>query len=93
MNHALNQVFNAVYSLDSIGKNEEHFIKKLVWRDFSYYQMYYYPDLATRNINSKFDKFEWENELQLPKKWQIGKTGIPTVDAGMRELWQTIACE
>ena len=84
-----NQVFNAVYSLDSIGENEEHFIKELVWRDFSYYQMYYYPDLATRNINSKFDKFEWENDPQLLKKWQIGKTGIPIVDAGMRELWQT----
>ncbi len=51
MNHALNQVFNAVYNLDSIDENEEHFIKELVWRDFSYYQMYYYPDLVTRNIN------------------------------------------
>ena len=84
-----NQVFNAVYSLDSIGENEEHFVKELAWRDFSYYQMYYYPDLSTKNINSKFDNFAWENDTDLLKAWQIGKTGIPIVDAGMRELWQT----
>ena len=84
-----NQVFNAVYSLDSIGENEEHFIKELAWRDFSYYQMYYYPDLPTKNINPKFDEFAWENDTDLLKAWQIGQTGIPIVDAGMRELWQT----
>ena len=84
-----NQVFNSVYSLDSIGENEEHFIKELAWRDFCYYQMYYYPDLTTKNINPKFDNFEWQNNSDLLKAWQTGKTGIPIVDAGMRELWQT----
>ncbi|QWU98576.1 cryptochrome/photolyase family protein [Francisella salimarina] len=84
-----NQIFNAVQSLDYIGNNEEHFIKELVWRDFSYYQIYYYPELHNKNINQKFDSFEWDNDPTLLKKWQTGHTGIPIVDAGMRELWQT----
>ncbi|MEY8714314.1 deoxyribodipyrimidine photo-lyase [Francisella philomiragia] len=84
-----NQIFNAVQSLDYIGNNEEHFIKELVWRDFSYYQIYYYPELHNKNINQKFDSFEWNNDPILLKKWQTGHTGIPIVDAGMRELWQT----
>ncbi|MEY8766209.1 MULTISPECIES: cryptochrome/photolyase family protein [Francisella] len=84
-----NQIFNAVQSLDYIGNNEEHFIKELVWRDFSYYQIYYYPELHNKNINQKFDSFEWDNDPILLKKWQTGHTGIPIVDAGMRELWQT----
>ncbi|WP_150465003.1 cryptochrome/photolyase family protein [Francisella sp. SYW-2] len=84
-----NQIFNAVQNLDYIGNNEEHFIKELVWRDFSYYQIYYYPELHNKNINQKFDSFEWDNDLTLLKKWQTGQTGIPIVDAGMRELWQT----
>ncbi|WP_150467469.1 cryptochrome/photolyase family protein [Francisella sp. SYW-9] len=84
-----NQIFNAVQSLDTIGSNEEHFIKELVWRDFSYYQIYYYPELYNKNINQKFDNFEWDNNPTILKKWQQGQTGIPIVDAGMRELWQT----
>lgn len=84
-----NQVFNAVYNLDSIGVNHEHFIKELVWRDFCYYQAYYYPNLDSQNINPKFDNFDWDNDSTLLKKWQHGQTGIPIVDAGMRELWQT----
>lgn len=84
-----NQIFNAVYSLDTISYNHEHFIKELIWRDFCYYQIYYYPNLDTKNINSKFDTFEWSDDKHLLKKWQTGQTGIPIVDAGMRELWQT----
>ncbi|AXA33973.1 cryptochrome/photolyase family protein [Francisella adeliensis] len=84
-----NQIFNAVYSLEHIGDNEEHFIKEVVWRDFSYYQIFYYPELADENINKKFDSFAWENDDSKLKAWQQGQTGIPIVDAGMRELWQT----
>lgn len=64
-----NQIFNAVQSLDYIGNNEEHFIKELVWRDFSYYQIYYYPELHNKNINQKFDSFKWDNDPTLLKKW------------------------
>ncbi|MGQ4005955.1 deoxyribodipyrimidine photo-lyase [Francisellaceae bacterium CB300] len=84
-----NQIFNTVYGLDYISSDAEHFIKELVWRDFCYYQSYHYPDLVTKNISSKFDTFEWENDETKLQAWQQGKTGIPIVDAGMRELWQT----
>lgn len=68
-----NQIFNAVQSLDYIGNNEEHFIKELVWRDFSYYQIYYYPELHNKNINQKFDSFKWDNDPTLLKK-QVKRT-------------------
>lgn len=84
-----NQIYNTVQNLNSINKNEEYFMKELAWRDFCYYQTYYYPNLDHRNINSKFDKIEWQNNQSLLKKWQQGQTGIPIVDAGMRQLWQT----
>lgn len=83
-----NQIFNAIYQ-NNISSNHEHFIRELIWRDFSYYLMYYYPNFDTKNINEKFDNFEWDNNPKLLKSWQKGQTGIPIVDAGMRELWQT----
>lgn len=66
-----------------------HFRKELAWRDFSYHLLFHFPDLATKNWNSKFDGFPWRHAPDDLKRWQRGQTGYPIVDAGMRELWQT----
>jgi deoxyribodipyrimidine photo-lyase len=34
----------------------------------------------------KFDNVEWEDDEEGWKKWYEGKTGVPFVDAGMRQL-------
>jgi deoxyribodipyrimidine photo-lyase len=72
-----------------IGHDIEHFLRELVWREFSYYLLYYFPDLPTANYQKKFDNFPWLDAPKLLRAWQQGKTGYPLVDAGMRELWQT----
>ena len=68
----------------------EGFVRELGWRDFSYHLLYHYPAITDANLNPQFDKFAWawgpSDELV---RWQRGRTGIPIVDAGMRELWQT----
>lgn len=65
------------------------FLKELAWREFSYYLLYHFPQLPTHNWHQKFDAFPWVNNLDFLQVWQQGKTGIPMIDAGMRELWQT----
>ena len=40
-------------------------------------------------MQSKFDSFAWVENADNLNAWQAGKTGVPMVDAGMRELWQT----
>ncbi len=65
------------------------FLSELGWREFSYYLLYHFPDLPSKNFQSKFDHFPWQNNDAFLKVWQQGKTGYPIVDAGMRELWQT----
>jgi len=72
----------------------DHFCSELGWREFSYSQLFSNPDLPTQNLQPKFDDFPWladdgTHEGALLRAWQQGKTGIPMVDAGMRELWQT----
>jgi len=70
--------------------NIDKFLSEIGWREFSWHLLYHQPDLATRNFQSRFDTFPWppvdEGALEA---WQKGRTGIPIVDAGMRELWQT----
>lgn len=76
----------------AVGKSLEdanHFRRQLAWREFSYYLLYHFPDLHEQNFNRKFDRFAWDSNSELLLKWQRGQTGIPFVDAGMRELWKT----
>lgn len=67
----------------------DHFCSELAWREFSYSLLYYNPELATKNLNSKFDPFSWRNDDHSFQAWTKGQTGYPLIDAGMRELWQT----
>jgi deoxyribodipyrimidine photo-lyase len=70
-------------------KDTEHFCSELGWREFSYNLLFHFPDLTHENLNRKFDAFPWEDDPENLKAWQNGQTGVPMVDAGMRELWQT----
>lgn len=67
----------------------ECYLSELGWREFSYYLLYHFSELPTRNFKSSFDAFTWQNDVDHLRRWQKGQTGYPIVDAGMRELWQT----
>jgi len=79
------------YTMRSIGddQNIDTFCSELGWREFSHSLLYYNPELPTKNLQSKFNLFPWRNDQVSLSAWQKGNTGIPMVDAGMRELWQT----
>lgn len=83
-----NQLWHKIRSVGD-DKNIEHFCSELGWREFSYSQLYYNPTLPNENLQKKFDNFPWSNDSSSLEAWQKGKTGIPMVDAGMRELWKT----
>ena len=66
------------------------FLREVGWREFSWHQLYHQTDLATVNVRRAFDAFGWsEPDAATLEAWQQGRTGIPLVDAGMRELWHT----
>ena len=67
----------------------EKFCAELGWREFSHSLLYHHPDLPTKNLQARFDRFPWKEDMAALRAWQTGQTGIPMVDAGMRELWQT----
>ncbi|WP_420405334.1 cryptochrome/photolyase family protein [Nisaea sp.] len=67
----------------------EHFLKELVWREFSHSLLYHNPKLPEACLRPEFENFPWDRSDTTLQAWQHGRTGIPIVDAGMRELWQT----
>lgn len=65
------------------------FIHQIIWREFSYYLLHYFPLMTSEPIKKVFAHFPWENRSDFLSAWQQGKTGIPIIDAGMRQLWAT----
>ncbi|MCL1633726.1 DNA photolyase family protein [Luteimonas sp. SX5] len=65
-------------------------IRQLGWREFAHHLLHHFPDTVDRNLNPRFDKFDWaRRNPRQTEAWRSGATGVPIVDAGMRELWQT----
>jgi deoxyribodipyrimidine photo-lyase len=71
-------------------KSAEAYLRQLGWRDFSHHLLYYFPHTSNDPLDERFTSFPWNNKYQEHLgNWQKGLTGIPIVDAGMRELWHT----
>ena len=86
------QIFHAARFATDQGapsRDIDKFLSELGWREFSWHLLHHFPDLATKNLQSRFDAFPWRNDDAALKAWQRGRTGYPIVDAGMRELWHT----
>jgi deoxyribodipyrimidine photo-lyase len=83
-----NQIWHSARKLN-MDSNVDHFCSELGWREFSNSLLHHNPSLPTENLNKKFDHFPWGTDKKKLIAWQKGQTGIPFVDAGMRELWQT----
>jgi deoxyribodipyrimidine photo-lyase len=71
----------AIGALDRAGGEE--FCRRLAWRDFFYQVTAAFPDIATKNYRPGP---AWRTDAGALDAWRAGQTGIPIVDAGMRQL-------
>lgn len=80
---------HAAAAMTGADKGRETFLKEIVWREFAYTLLFYWPDLPEQPFRKDFAAFPWKNDAKMLRAWQKGMTGYPVVDAGMRELWHT----
>ncbi len=86
------QIWHATlrFSKGTWTRGVEHFLRELGWREFSYHILYHHPHTLNEPLRPEFRTFPWSEEPSPAlKAWQKGRTGIPMVDAGMRQLWHT----
>lgn len=67
------------------------FLRQLVWREFAYHLMYHTPRLVSGNWKPEWDAFPWNTNPDTAEviAWTRARTGVPVVDAGLRELYVT----
>jgi deoxyribodipyrimidine photo-lyase len=74
---------------NAVGGDTTQFLKELVWRDFAAHLLFYFPRSDHEPLRSQFENLPWRHAPAKLRAWQLGRTGYPIVDAGMRELWAT----
>jgi len=83
--HALQQARSAANA-----RHVDAHIRELGWREFAYHLLHHFPQTPNENLNPRFDQFNWAQvDDAALQAWQQGRTGVPIVDAGLRELWAT----
>jgi len=65
------------------------FMAEIGWREFAHHLLYHFPHTTDAPLRADFTRFPWREDARELRAWQRGETGIPLVDAGMRELWET----
>ena len=86
----LHTVCAGVDNVQSLSEGEETFVKEVIWREFAYSLLFHFPHTISKPLDKRFDHFPWDPRFKKPlRAWQQGMTGVPIVDAGMRELYAT----
>ena len=82
------QVWQAVRT-HSNTQGAEKFLGEIGWRDFNHQLLFHHPTLPDQPYDKRFAKMKWRQSEKDFIAWTKGLTGVPIVDAGMRQLWQT----
>jgi len=83
-------VFDKRRNVTALKVGEETFVKEVVWREFAHNLIYQFPHTVDQPLDKRYKKFPWVKKYDKNLlAWQTGQTGIPIIDAGMRELYAT----
>jgi len=64
-------------------------VNELIWREFYIQILYHFPHVAKQAFQAAMADIPWRNNEMEFEAWKSGMTGVPIVDAGMRQLAST----
>ncbi|WP_440098800.1 cryptochrome/photolyase family protein [Streptosporangium sp. H16] len=65
-------------------RGADEFVRQLCWRDFFYQVTRAFPRINRDDYRPR--GHEWRDDDHAAQAWKAGMTGVPIVDAGMRQL-------
>ena len=63
--------------------------QELCWREFYQQALFHFPELADGPYREQWRRFPWDNNEDWFDFWKDGQTGMPIIDAAMRQLNET----
>ncbi len=86
-NECLFKVFEQ-FSEDEIGVKT--WVTEIIWREFYKYILFHNPRVSKNlSFSEKYDDFPWSADEDNFISWTKGETGVPIIDAAMRQLNNT----
>ena len=89
------QAWEAAQSARLLARSEEQlrsiqiWEQELAWREFYQHALFHFPELAKGPYRPHWRKFPWQNNRLWFEAWRDGMTGMPIIDAAMRQLRQS----
>lgn len=71
------------------GDGAEVWLNELIWREFYIQVLYHFPHVAKTAFKPSLANIPWRNSSSEFQAWKDGRTGVPIVDAAMRQLKET----
>ncbi|RXJ74596.1 deoxyribodipyrimidine photo-lyase [Veronia nyctiphanis] len=77
-------------AFDDSKQGPQVWLSELIWREFYQHVTASNPSLSKGKACLSWESnIEWKHDEILFERWKQGKTGVPIVDAGMRQLNET----
>lgn len=71
-------------------EGQQTWLDELLWREFYQHILFDFPHISKHlPFKTSTQQIPWREDPIALEKWQYGQTGIPIVDAGMRQLLTT----
>ena len=67
-------------------RSAEVWLNELIWREFYIQILFHFPHVSQTAFNASLANIEWINDESQFEAWKAGRTGVPIVDAAMRQL-------
>jgi deoxyribodipyrimidine photo-lyase len=79
-----------VKTFEAMAPGPGHWLSELVWREFFTHVLVGFPRVCMgRAFQVHTDRIKWSQNREHFRAWCEGRTGVPIVDAGMRQLVAT----
>ena len=89
------QAWHAAQQAKGLARSEEQrqsiqvWEQELAWREFYQQALFHFPELAEGPYRPQWRHFPWDNHQGHYEAWCEGLTGMPIIDAAMRQLNQS----
>ena len=67
-------------------RSAEVWLNELIWREFYIQILFHFPHVSKTAFSPSLANIAWRNDESEFEAWKEGCTGVPIVDAGMRQL-------
>ena len=83
-------LFKVFEKLSEEKEGVKTWVNEIIWREFYKYILFHNPRVSKNlSFSEKYDDFSWSDNQDHFIAWTKGETGVPIIDAAMRQLNST----